>query len=98
MKKLTGKEIIDILEKNEISWEDLGYESVDWKSLDLGDVVVVDRYGGEGCGDKYYVVYHFVSHNVYLRINGYYQSYHGAEFEQAPYEVTAVSKTVIFYE
>jgi hypothetical protein len=50
------------------------------KSLGLGPIENVDRKGGEGEGEEWYVVFYFPKHNVYLKCNGYYQSYHGTEF------------------
>ena len=98
MENLTGKQILEILKEKKISWDDLGYGYVDWKELQLGEVKTVENYGGEGMGEKYYKVYHFIKHDVYIRIDGYYQSYNGAEFENPPYEVKPIEKTVIFYE
>ena len=66
MEKLTGSQILELIEKKEISWDDLGEENVDWDELEIGEVQTVDSYGGEGMGEKYYHVYHFVDHNVYM--------------------------------
>lgn len=98
MKKLTGDQILELIKEKKISWNDLGKGYVDWEEYGFGKVKTVDEYGGEGMGEKYYHVYHFVDHDVYIRIDGYYQSYNGAEFENAPYEVKPVERTVIFYE
>lgn len=95
MEKLTGKEILELL--TNISWEDLGYDNVDWENLLFGKVEVTAQYGGEGKGEEYYKVYHFVDHDVYIRIDGFYQSYNGAEFHEAPYEVKPIQKTIIVY-
>ena len=48
--------------------------------LGLGKVVEVDQYGGEGQGDTWYSVKHFVDHDVYIKITGHYQSYNGTDF------------------
>ena len=100
MKKLTGDQILELIEEKKISWDNLGEGCVDFSeySSKFGNVKTVDKYGGEGMGEKYYHVYHFVDHDVYIRINGYYQSYNGACFEIAPYEVKPIERTVIFYE
>lgn len=98
MKKLTGKEILNILNEKEISWSDLGYGEVDWETLDLGKVVTVVSYGSEGMGDEYYAVYHFINHHVYIRIDGCYQLYIGAEFYEAPYEVKPEEKIITVYK
>ena len=49
-------------------------------------------------GEKYYHVYHFVDHDVYIRIDGWYESYNGAEFHEAPYEVKPIQKTITVFE
>jgi uncharacterized protein YlxP (DUF503 family) len=91
------KEILERLEERNISWTELGYQDVDWDALELGKVNVVASYGGEGQGETYYVVYHFVDHDKYIRINGFYSSYNGADFDNAPYEVTPQQKTITVY-
>ena len=61
----------------------------------------VDSYGGEGQGDTWYVVYHFPNHDVYIRVDGYYQSYDGTEFYDGwgcCKEVKPVQKTITVYE
>lgn len=95
---LSCEQILNFLEEKKVTWDDLGYGDVDWEELDLGKVDLVERYGGEGKGETYYKIYHFVDHNVYIQINGYYSSYNGAEFEDAPYEVKPVEKTITVYE
>lgn len=49
-------------------------------TLGLGKVLEVDQYGGEEQGSTWYSVKHFVDHDVYIRTDGYYQSYDGTEF------------------
>lgn len=47
-------------------------------------VEYADSYGGEGMGDRYWTVYKFSQgENVeYLKFDGWYQSYNGAEFSE----------------
>jgi hypothetical protein len=59
------------------------------KIKELGSVKRIDSYGGEGCGDDYWSVYHFVNHDVYIKFCGNYQSYEGSEYE-GMYEVKPV--------
>lgn len=67
--------------------------------LGLGKVVDVDSYGGEDKGSEWYVVRHFVDHDVYIRTEGYYQSYNGAEFHEGVGEiVTKKEKTITVFE
>jgi predicted RNase H-related nuclease YkuK (DUF458 family) len=46
----------------------------------IGEVQKVDSYGGEGMGDIYYSVKYFPDHDIYIRVDGYYSSYHGTDF------------------
>ena len=43
-----------------------------------------DNYGGEGQGDDYWSVYSFIrgDEKVYVKFNGWYASYNGAEFTE----------------
>jgi hypothetical protein len=43
-----------------------------------------DNYGGEGQGDDYWSVYSFTrgDEKVYVKFNGWYASYNGAEFTE----------------
>ena len=67
--------------------------------LGLGKVVEVDQYGGEGQGDRWWSVKHFVDHNVYIKITGHYSSYNGTDF-YAGYgkEVKPAEKVVTVFE
>ena len=44
----------------------------------------VDSYGGEGMGEEYWSVYSFNNDDelVYVKFDGYYASYNGADFEE----------------
>lgn len=63
-------------------------------SLGLGKVIEVEQKGGEGQGDEWYSVKHFVDHDVYIKTEGYYSSYNGTDFyegyghEVRPQEIT----------
>lgn len=66
-------------------------ESVAFKeALDASCIKVrhVDNYGGEDCGAEYWSVYEFSlttkdsSESVYVKFNGWYQSYNGSEYEE----------------
>ena len=43
-----------------------------------------DSYGGEGMGDEYWSVYKFTKgeDSVFVKFNGSYQSYNGADFDE----------------
>jgi len=48
----------------------------------FGKIELVDQHGGEGEGDSYWTIYHFVDHDVYIQFDGWYASYVGAEFNE----------------
>lgn len=60
----------------------------------------VEQYGGEGQGDTWYSVKYFPDHNIYLKVDGWYQSYSGTEFNgwDCVKEVKPIQKTVTVYE
>ena len=57
---------------------------------------IEDQYGGEDCGSTYYCIWSFAKGGTvcYFQFDGWYQSYHGAEFEDVievvPYETKVV--------
>lgn len=70
------------------------------KTTKFGTVNVADQQGGEGEGEEWYIVYHFVDHDVYIRVDGWYQSYYGTEFDgwDSCSEVRPQQRMVTFYE
>lgn len=67
--------------------------------LGLGEVEEVAQYGGEGQGETWYSVKYFKDHDVYIKTNGYYQSYNGTEFDDGyGEEVRPQQKTITVYE
>lgn len=97
MEKLTAKQILEVIEYN-LSVGEFGYGDFDFDELGLGKITTVDHYGGEGKGEEYWTVYHFIDHDVYIRIDGWYSSYNGAEFDDYGYEVRPIEKTITVYE
>lgn len=82
--KKTTEEIITIIN----SIEDSTYtcldevEDDDYSKYGLGVIKIVEENGGyEGGGDDATRVFHFVDHEVFLRINGSYSSYEGTEWD-----------------
>lgn len=64
-----------------------------------GTVKQVRQEGGEGEGENYVVVNHFVDHDVYVRLRGFYSSYDGVDFNGYGYEqVEPVQKTITVYK
>lgn len=65
----------------------------------LGEWKEVEKYGGEGQGETWYSIKHFIDHDVYIRTDGYYSSYNGTDFNDGyGSEVKPVQKTVTAYE
>lgn len=65
----------------------------------FGEVREVYSKGGEGKGEDWERVYHFVDHNVYLSMQGFYSSYGGTDFDNyEPKEVFPKQKTVTVFE
>lgn len=60
---------------------------------------LVDRYGGEGEGDRHWFVLYFPESNTFLRARGYYQSYDGSDYSSSKWEeVIPKEKTITVYE
>jgi len=65
-------------------------DSNDWRKSDershnyimymFGTVICVAEHGGEGKGEDWWKVFHFIDHDVYIKVQGFYQSYSGTEF------------------
>jgi hypothetical protein len=96
--KKTAQEILDVLAANNVDWSDFAYGEFNSEALGLGDFNIVEKHGGEGEGENYHVVQYFKDHDVYIRIDGFYQSYDGTYFDNAPYEVRPTERVVTFYE
>jgi hypothetical protein len=95
------QEIKEVLEKHYDSVEEFAYDSSDAEVPGVGKFVIVKKYGGEGKGEEWYNTRHFIDHDVYISVAGYYTSYDGVYFEDGWYnifEVRPKEKTVIVYE
>lgn len=71
------------------------------KSLDeiVGEVNEVHAEGQyDDGGESIERVYHFVRHNVYIKITGHWDSYDGVDIDREFEEVFPQEKKVIFYE
>lgn len=99
MEKLTGKQIIEKL-KEIIDVSEFAYNDYDVDKLGLGKIEEVEQYGGEGQGDTWYSVKYFPDHDVYLKVNGWYQSYSGTDFNgwEDVDVVKPQQKTITVYE
>jgi len=96
--KYTAEQILLQLKLKGISNEDLGRQDVDWEETGLGTVALAEEHGGyEGQGEDCHKVYYFKDHEVYLRIDGFYASYEGSEWDNDPYEVRPQQKQITVY-
>lgn len=114
--KKTYEEILEIL-KSELSVENLAFHEFpenwygkrengdidysQWIHPELGTVVEVDEYGGEGQGEQWYTVLHFVDQDVYIRVDGFYTSFNGTDFYDGwncCSNVQPITKTITVYE
>ncbi len=96
--KLTGEQILEKIQAN-MSVSEFAYEDYNPTELGLGEVKVVDKYGGPDMGSTWYKVQYFVEHDVYIRTDGWYSSYDGTYFDEGYGSVVKpVEKMVTFYE
>lgn len=65
-------------------------------------VTTVEEYGGEGCGDDYWMVCKLENEDGsligYLRWDGWYGSYDGGYLESDPFWVEPKEKTITVWE
>lgn len=104
MEKLNYKQIYEKLEEF-FDKDDNGgvsafaYGNYDPKGLGLGEIEEVTQKGGEGEGSEWYSVKYFKDHDVYIKVEGYYSSYHGTDFENGyGDECRPKLKTITIYE
>ena len=99
--KKTFLEIIEILKAN-MDIMEFAYEDYDPVDLDLGEVIEVNQEGGgEGDGEYFESVKHFVDHDIYIKVVGNYRSYNGLEVYrgwQACSEVRPFEKIITVYK
>jgi len=100
MSKLTGQEIIDKLKESGLTLSSFAYEEYDSNELGLGNSKEVEQHGGEDEGSNWYSVKHFIDHDVYIKIRGFYASHVGTDFcsWDDVYEVKPAEKTITVYE
>jgi len=95
------QEILEVLKSKLEDVREFGYEDFDPEDLGLGSIDNVASHGGEDQGSDWWVVYYFEDHDVYIKVEGYYSSYHGTDFEhwdEACSEVKPKEKVVTVYE
>lgn len=96
--KKTAIEILKILNNN-LSVNEFAHEDYDELELGLGPIKQIIQHGGEDEGSNWYVVNYFEDHDVYIKTQGWYSSYEGAQFEDGMgEEVAPTQKTITVYE
>lgn len=87
---LEGARLIDMQKKE---FEAAGSPKI------VGEVKEIEQYGGEDMGSTWYTIKHFVDHGVYIKTEGYYQSYNGTDFHEGYGQVvTQKQKTITVFE
>ena len=86
---------------HEVLSDNTKFNSILQKLLAKDEIVVeyIESFGGEGSGDDYWTVYKIsdATETTYIRFQGWYASYHGAEFTETQ-EVKPIQVTVTQYE
>lgn len=76
----------------EATWNDHEVET------SVGNIKRVESVGGEGQGDHQHLVIQTIATGQYFRVDGWYTSYDGGEYDGDLYEVQKVERLVTFYE
>lgn len=94
---LTTKNYINLLK--ELNLDNLPKELNDYylNSRTLGNYEIVEHYAG-GEGEYTFKVIYFKDHDIYVKIEGAYYSYHGTNWENPPFVVKPIQKVVTVYE
>jgi len=99
----TYDEIVAILQDKLERVQRVAWHDFDSEELGLGICKHISEAdsGGEDEGSDWQRVYHFVEHDVYVKVTGYYQSYNGTEFYDGwgcLSEVKPSQRTITVYE
>lgn len=98
MKKLSGDQILEIVQEK-LEVYDWGHHDFDKEDIGLGEVIQIEQVGGEDQGTTWYSIKHFVDHDVYIKVEGYYTSYDGVDFDYGYGTVVRpVEKTITVFE
>lgn len=86
------------LKELEVRYSEFAYGDFPDNDEILGTHKVIKKHGGEGQGDEWYAVRYFDKYDVYVRIDGFYSSYNGTDFENDWYEVKPKEVQITVYE
>lgn len=94
------EQIMEVLENKIDSVSKFAYDEFDQEKLGLGKIEEVAQHGGEGEGSNWYSVKHFVDHDIYIKVSGYYASHYGTDFDgwDDCKEVRPKQQTITVYE
>ena len=99
--KKNYEEILKILKEKINTVSEFVYEDYGKTNLKLGVIEVVYKEGGEGEGEHWERVFHFIDQDIYIKVTGLYTSYNGTSFDEgwdSCEEVRPFEKIVTFYE
>lgn len=95
------EQIMEVLKNKIEKVDNFAWEEYNEQTLDLGTIKEIDQVGGEGEGERWHSVKHFVDHDVYIKVTGHYSSYNGTDFWDewdACREVKPQEKTITVYQ
>lgn len=92
---------IDYQKRNNQKIPEYDYKAANKYWLDkigIGSWKEVEQDGGEDQGSNWYSIKYFEDHDVYIKTQGYYQSYSGTDFHDGyGHEVKPQEKTITVY-
>ncbi len=97
---MNKEQIIEKLKQANVSIERFAFEDCNPDEIGL-NWKEIDQYGGEGEGNTWYSIKYFPEYNLYLKVEGFYQSHNGTDFYDgwdSITEVKPVAKTITVYE
>lgn len=97
----TYEQIISVLKEKLDDVSSFAYQDYDSQELGLGEVKQIEQHGGEEQGSDWYSVQHFIDHDIYIKVSGYYSSYEGTDFSDgwdSCEQVTPQQRTITVYE
>ncbi len=95
------KEILDVLKTQFEDVEDFAFSGGQTHVDGVGKMKEIAKYGGEGKGEEWWRVRYFPEHDVYIKVDGWYSSYNGTDFEgwdDSCKEVRPKEKLITVYE
>lgn len=101
--------IVDFVEREfEDNWTELAYSTTIHHDVPgVGTLRLVEQVGGEGEGDHYHLVFEVILDQVdfksnvpvFFKIDGFYSSYDGVDFDEAElYRAEPRNKVVVEYD